>query len=105
MGLDIGPESVLRFTNVISSSKTIVWNGPMGVFEIDAFSKGTIGVAKAVASATNNGAFSIVGGGDSISAIKRFNFESNISYISTGGGAMLKYLEGSVLPAISAIQD
>ena len=105
MGLDVGPESVLRFTNVISSSKTIVWNGPMGVFEIDAFSKGTVGVAKAVASATNNGAFSIVGGGDSISAIKRFNFESNISYISTGGGAMLKYLEGSVLPAISAIQD
>ena len=105
LGLDIGPESVLRFTNVISSSKTIVWNGPMGVFEIDAFSKGTVGVAKAVASATNNGAFSIVGGGDSISAIKRFNFESNISYISTGGGAMLKYLEGSVLPAVSAIQD
>ncbi len=105
MGLDIGPNSVALFSEVILNSKTIVWNGPMGVFEMQKFSTGTKMIGKAISLATQKGAFSLVGGGDSISAIKKFGFSENISYISTGGGAMLEYLEGKLLPGIKAIQN
>ena len=103
MGLDIGPKSIQLFKNVIQNSKTIIWNGPMGVFEMDLFSKGTEQIALSVSKATSNGAYSLVGGGDSVSAIKKFNLENNVSYISTGGGAMIEYLEGKKLPAIEAM--
>ena len=103
MGLDIGPKSIQLFKNVIQNSKTIIWNGPMGVFEMDLFSKGTEQIALSVSNATSNGAYSLVGGGDSVSAIKKFNLENNVSYISTGGGAMIEYLEGKKLPAIEAM--
>ena len=103
MGLDIGPKSIQLFKNVIQNSKTIIWNGPMGVFEMDLFSKGTEQIALSVSKATSNGAYSLVGGGDSVSAIKKFNLENNVSYISTGGGAMIEYLEGKNLPAIEAM--
>lgn len=105
MGLDIGGESIMRFSEKIKNSKTIVWNGPMGVFEMCKFEGGTKKIAEAICLATKNGAFSLVGGGDSVAAIKKFNLEINISYISTGGGALLEYLEGKKLPAISAILD
>ena len=103
MGLDIGPKSIQLFKNVIQNSKTIIWNGPMGVFEMDLFSKGTEQIALSVSKATSNGAYSLVGGGDSVSAIKKFKLENNVSYISTGGGAMIEYLEGKKLPAIEAM--
>ena len=103
MGLDIGPKSIQLFKNVIQNSKTIIWNGPMGVFEMDLFSKGTEQIALSVSNATSNGAYSLVGGGDSVSAIKKFNLENNVIYISTGGGAMIEYLEGKKLPAIEAM--
>ena len=103
MGLDIGPESIKIFSNVIQNSKTIIWNGPMGVFEIELFSEGTRQIALSVAKATSEGAYSLVGGGDSVAAIKKFNLESSVSYISTGGGAMIEYLEGKKLPAIEAM--
>ena len=103
MGLDIGPKSIQLFKNVIQTSKTIIWNGPMGVFEMDLFSKGTEQIALSVSNATSNGAYSLVGGGDSVSAIKKFNLENNVIYISTGGGAMIEYLEGKKLPAIEAM--
>ena len=103
MGLDIGPKSIQLFKNVIQNSKTIIWNGPMGVFEMDLFSKGTEQIALLVSKATSNGAYSLVGGGDSVSAIKKFDLENNVSYISTGGGAMIEYLEGKKLPAIEAM--
>ena len=103
MGLDIGPKSIQLFKNVIQNSKTIIWNGPMGVFEMDLFSKGTEQIALSVSKATSNGAYSLVGGGDSVSAIKKFNLENDVSYISTGGGAMIEYLEGKKLPAIEAM--
>ena len=103
MGLDIGGQSISKFTDVIKESKTIIWNGPMGVFEMDRFMLGTKKIGEAVALATKSGAFSLVGGGDSISAVKKFNLKNKISYISTGGGAMLKYLEGSDLPGVNAI--
>lgn len=103
MGMDIGEKSVERFAAVISDSKTIVWNGPMGVFEMDNFEKGTRQIAQAICRSTECGSFSFVGGGDSVSAIKKFRLDGCVSYVSTGGGAMLKYLEGEVLPAISAI--
>ena len=105
IGLDIGPKTVSEFKNIISKSKTIVWNGPMGVFEFKNFSTGTKEVAKAVASVTKKGAFSLVGGGDSISALKKFDLSSEVSYISTGGGAMLHFLETKKLPAVQAILD
>ena len=105
MGLDIGSESIKLFSSIIHRSKTLVWNGPMGVFEMENFSVGTKKVGQAVSLATKNGAFSLVGGGDSIAAIKLFNLEGGISYISTGGGAMLKYLEGKELAGVSAIID
>ena len=105
MGLDIGPKATEEFATIIKRSKVIIWNGPMGVFEMSNFEKGTKGVAVAVAEATKNGAFSLIGGGDSAAAINKFGFNSQVSYISTGGGALLEYMEGKVLPGIKAIQD
>jgi phosphoglycerate kinase len=104
MGLDIGEESISRFSDVILNSKTIIWNGPMGVFEMKNFSSGTKRIGEAICKATKNGAFSLVGGGDSVAAVKQFGFSDKISYISTGGGAMLEYLEGKKLPGVVAIQ-
>ncbi len=103
MGLDIGPEAMESYSEVLLNSKTILWNGPMGVFEFEAFSKGTFGVANSVANATKNGAFSLIGGGDSVSAINKAGLEDQVSYVSTGGGAMLEFLEGKSLPGIEAI--
>ena len=105
MGLDIGPETVEAFSKVIEESKTILWNGPMGVFEMDNFDKGTKAVAEAIVKATNNGAFSLIGGGDSAAAISKFNLTSQVSYVSTGGGALLEYMEGKELPGVKAIND
>ena len=105
MGLDIGPKAVSIFSEVIKNSKTILWNGPMGVFEMEKFQNGTKSVALTVAEATANGAFSLVGGGDSVAAVNKFNLADKVSYVSTGGGAMLEYFEGKVLPGIAAIKD
>jgi phosphoglycerate kinase len=105
MGLDIGSDSITHFSKVILNSKTIIWNGPMGVFEMDNFSNGTKQIGVAICKATQNGAFSLVGGGDSVAAVKQFGFAEKVSYISTGGGAMLEYLEGKQLPGVTAIQD
>ncbi|HEU4575493.1 MAG TPA: phosphoglycerate kinase [Chitinophagaceae bacterium] len=104
MGLDIGPNACEQFCNVIKHSKTILWNGPMGVFEMAKFQHGTKAVATAVAEATQNGAFSLVGGGDSVAAVNQFGFTEKVSYVSTGGGAMLEYFEGKALPGIAAIK-
>ncbi len=103
MGLDIGEKAVVENVACILSSKTILWNGPMGVFEMSKFQKGTEEIAKAVAQATSNGAFSLVGGGDSVAAVNKFNLANDVSHVSTGGGAMLEYLEGKELPGIAAI--
>jgi phosphoglycerate kinase len=103
MALDIGPKSIEAFRTAILGSRTILWNGPMGVFEMKPFQQGTIAIANAVAEATQNGAFSLVGGGDSVAAVNQFGLADKISYVSTGGGAMLEYLEGKVLPGIAAI--
>ncbi len=103
MGLDIGPMAIEQFTNVIKKSKTILWNGPMGVFEMAKFQHGTKAIATAIAEATANGAFSLVGGGDSVAAVNQFGYTDKVSYISTGGGALLEYFEGKVLPGIAAI--
>jgi phosphoglycerate kinase len=105
MGLDIGPKAVGIFSEVIKNSKTILWNGPMGVFEMDKFQNGTKSVALAVAAATATGAFSLVGGGDSVAAVNQFHLADKVSYVSTGGGAMLEYFEGKVLPGIAAIKE
>lgn len=105
MGLDIGPETMDTYRDLLSGSATIVWNGPMGVFEIDKFAQGTMAVAEAVAEATDDGAFSVVGGGDSVSALGRSGFTDRISHVSTGGGAMLTFLEGEPLPGIAALSD
>jgi len=102
-GLDAGPESVKAFAGVVGHSNTILWNGPLGVFEMESFAKGTIALGDAIAEATAKGAFSLVGGGDSVAAVKQFGFEKAVSYVSTGGGAMLESLEGKVLPGIAAI--
>lgn len=102
-GLDAGPKSLELFKEVILKSKTILWNGPVGVFEMTSFENGTIKVGEFIAEATKNGAFSLVGGGDSVSAVKQFGFEHQVSYVSTGGGAMLEMLEGKTLPGIQAI--
>lgn len=103
-GLDIGPDSIEAFKEVVLSSKTILWNGPVGVFEFENFAKGTISLGKAIDQATQNGAFSLVGGGDSVSAVKQFGFENKMSYVSTGGGAMLESLEGIKLPGVAAME-
>jgi phosphoglycerate kinase len=104
-GLDAGPKSLENFKEVIMASKTILWNGPLGVFEMESFAKGTITLGNYIAEATQNGAFSLVGGGDSVSAVKQFGLEDKMSYVSTGGGAMLEMLEGRTLPGIAAILD
>ncbi len=104
MGLDIGPETIKGYTELIHSSSTILWNGPMGVFEMDKFAKGTSAIAKAIAEATAKGAYSLIGGGDSVAAINKNKLGDKVSYVSTGGGAMLEYMEGKELPGIKAIR-
>ena len=103
MGLDVGPKTSEKFAEVLTASKTILWNGPLGVFEMENFSKGTTELGNAIAESTKNGAFSLVGGGDSVAAVKQFGFADKVSYVSTGGGAMLESLEGKILPGIDAI--
>jgi phosphoglycerate kinase len=105
MGLDIGPASIKAFSKVVEASKTILWNGPMGVFEMEKFEQGTKSIAEAVVKATENGAFSLIGGGDSAAAVAKFNFTNEVSYVSTGGGALLEYMEGKELPGVKAIND
>src|SRR4030095_8146637 len=105
MGLDIGQMAIDTFTKVIHHSKTILWNGPMGVFEMEKFQHGTKCIATAIAESTQRGAFSLVGGGDSVSAVNQFGYADKVSYVSTGGGAMLEYFEGKTLPGIAAIKD
>ena len=105
MGLDIGQMAIEQFKKIIQSSKTILWNGPMGVFEMDKFQHGTKAIAEAVADATKHGAYSLVGGGDSVAAVNKFGLADKVSYVSTGGGAMLEYFEGKELPGIAAIKD
>lgn len=104
MGLDIGPQAQEVFSGVIRGSKTILWNGPMGVFEMEKFSSGTKVVAEAVVNATQQGAFSLIGGGDSAAAVAKFGFSEEVSYVSTGGGALLEYFEGKVLPGVKALE-
>jgi phosphoglycerate kinase len=103
MGLDAGPKSIVKFDEIVMRCKTILWNGPLGVFEMVNFSKGTIELGNSIAKATETGAFSLVGGGDSVAAVKQFGFQDKVSYVSTGGGAMLESLEGKVLPGIAAM--
>ncbi|MCZ2223161.1 MAG: phosphoglycerate kinase [Chitinophagales bacterium] len=105
MGLDIGPKAVGIFSEVIKKSKTVLWNGPMGVFEMQKFQTGTKAIAIAVAESTQSGAFSLVGGGDSVAAVNQFGFNDKVSYVSTGGGAMLEYFEGKILPGIAAVNE
>ena len=103
MGLDIGEKTISQFSEVVLNSSTVLWNGPMGVFEMENFSHGTKAVAEALAKATQKGAYTLVGGGDSVAAINKYSLADKVSYVSTGGGAMLEYLEGKVLPGIAAI--
>jgi len=105
MGLDIAHMAIENFNKIISDSKTILWNGPMGVFEMEKFQHGTKAIALAVAEATRQGAYSLVGGGDSVAAVNQFGLADKVSYVSTGGGAMLEYFEGKVLPGIAAIKN
>lgn len=104
MGLDIGPASIAQFSNVITASRTILWNGPMGVFEMEKFSGGTRALGEAIVKATNSGAYSLVGGGDSVAAVNKFGIAEAVSYVSTGGGALLEYMEGIELPGVKAIR-
>ncbi|WP_299521458.1 phosphoglycerate kinase [Winogradskyella sp.] len=104
-GLDAGPKSLEHFDAVVNESKTILWNGPLGVFEMESFAEGTIALGHSIANSTKNGAFSLVGGGDSVAAVKQFGFQDKVSYVSTGGGAMLESLEGKTLPGIAAILE
>jgi phosphoglycerate kinase len=104
MGLDIGPQASAVFARVVEDSKTILWNGPMGVFEMEKFEKGTKAIAEAVVRATEKGAFSLIGGGDSAAAVAKFGVEDQVSYVSTGGGALLEYFEGKVLPGVKALE-
>ncbi len=105
MGLDIGPATIKKFIEIIENSKTILWNGPMGVFEMENFAAGTKAIAEAVARATQKGAFSLIGGGDSVAAINKYHLKDKVSYVSTGGGAMLEYIEGKELPGVKAIKE
>ncbi len=105
MGLDIGPEATEIFKNTVAESKTILWNGPMGVFEMESFAKGTKAIAEAVVEATKNGAFSLIGGGDSAAAVNSLGYGDDVSYVSTGGGALLEYMEGKTLPGVAALED
>lgn len=105
MGLDIGPQAAEVFSNVIRESKTILWNGPMGVFEMENFASGTKAVAEAIVTATKGGAFSLIGGGDSAAAVNTLGYGNDVSYVSTGGGALLEYMEGKTLPGVAALQD
>ncbi len=105
MGLDIGPQAAEVFSRVVRASKTILWNGPMGVFEMDNFANGTKAVAEAIVEATKNGGFSLIGGGDSAAAVNQLGYGNDVSYVSTGGGALLEYMEGKVLPGVAALED
>jgi phosphoglycerate kinase len=106
MGLDVGPETVAAYAKVVGNAKTLLWNGPLGVFELEAFANGTRALGEAIASATASGSlFSLVGGGDSVAAVEQFGLADRVSYVCTGGGAMLEYLEGRVLPGIQAVYD
>lgn len=105
MGLDIGPETVKLFNEVIANSKTLLWNGPMGVFEMSNFEAGTVAIAQSVAAATQKGAYSLIGGGDSVAAINKYNLADKVSYVSTGGGAMLEYIEGKELPGVKFVNE
>lgn len=105
MGMDIGPDSIMAFSKALLESKTILWNGPMGVFEMPNFQKGTLEIAKAIAESTRNGAYSLVGGGDSVAAVNKFGLADQVSYVSTGGGAMLESIEGKELPGVKAILE
>lgn len=104
LGLDIGSESIQKFSTIIENARTILWNGPMGVFEMSNFAQGTISIAESIVKATENGAFSLIGGGDSVAAINQFGLADRVSYVSTGGGALLEYMEGKTLPGIQAIR-
>jgi len=104
-GLDIGPETIKLFGDIVENSKTILWNGPMGVFEFETFAKGTVAIAESVVSATEKGGFSLIGGGDSASAINNLGYGDKVSYVSTGGGALLEYMEGKVLPGVAALEE
>jgi phosphoglycerate kinase len=104
MGLDIGPETVKKYSEVIENSKTILWNGPMGVFEFANFARGTVAIAESVVKATGNGGFSMIGGGDSASAINNLGYGDKVSFVSTGGGALLEYIEGKTLPGVAALE-
>ena len=105
MGLDIGPETLANVNKGLSDCKTVIWNGPMGVFEMEAFSKGTFGVAEKLASLTGEGCITIIGGGDSVAAVEQAGLASKMSHISTGGGASLELLEGKVLPGVAALEE
>ena len=105
MGLDAGPKSRELFNDVIMNSRTILWNGPIGVFEMPNFAAGTVALGDSIAEATRLGAFSLVGGGDSVAFVKQFGYDDKVSYVSTGGGAMLESLEGKELPGVSAINN